>query len=140
MKGLKQPKIHIFWYHTWYHTISMKYRYRISIRIFRPFKYRYHISNGIIGPVQYQYRIGIEISVLDGISIVSVSKKVVSKGSGQGLQSFYTFGRYYKALQPLLLALFVQTISQPNIRRSVSQGKNDQTGRNCNCFFAVSYS
>ena len=81
MESLKQPKIHIFWYHTWYHTIYMKYRYRISIRIFRPLKYRYHISIGIIGPVQYQCRIGIEISVLNGISIKSVQKKVVSKGS-----------------------------------------------------------
>ena len=53
-------------------------------------------------------------------------------GMSQGLQSFYTFGRYYKALQPLLLALFTQTISQRNISRSVSQGKNDRTGRDCN--------
>ena len=52
-------------------------------------------------------------------------------GMSQGLQSFYTFGRYYKALQPLLLALFTQTISQRNICRSVSQGKNDRTGRDC---------
>ena len=59
----------------------MKYRYRISIKIFRPFKYQYRISIGIIGPVWYQYCIGIEISVLDGISIVSVSNNVVSKGS-----------------------------------------------------------
>ena len=72
----------IFGYHTWYHTIYIKYRYRISIRIFRPLQYRYRISIGIVGPVQYQYCIGIEISVVDGISIVSVSKKVVSKGSG----------------------------------------------------------
>ncbi len=43
----------------------------------------------------------------------------------------YAFGRYYKALQPLLLALFTQTIYQRNIRRSVSQGKNDRTGRDC---------
>ena len=59
------------------HEVSVSYQYQD----FRPLKYRYRISIGIIGPVQYQYRIGIEISVLDGISIVSVSKKVVSKGS-----------------------------------------------------------
>ena len=51
-----------------------------------------------------------------------------------GLQSFHTFGRYYKALQPLFLALFAQTISWQNIGRSVSQGKNERTGRDCNLF------
>ena len=38
------------------------------------------------------------------------------------------------ALQPLLLALFAQTISRRYIRRSVSQGKNDRTGRDCTYF------
>ena len=81
MKTLKQPKIYIFLvsykvsYH--FHEVLVSYQYQD----FRPLKYRYRISIGIIGPVQYQYCIGIEISVLNGISIKSIQKKVVSKGS-----------------------------------------------------------
>ena len=48
-----------------------------------------------------------------------------------GLQSFYTFGRFQKARQLLLLALFVQNISERNISWSVSQGKNHVTGTDC---------
>ena len=61
-------------------------------------------------------------------------------GAFHGLLSLYTFGRYYKALQPLLLALFAQTISRQNIRCSVSQGKNDRTGRDCIFHLALSFS
>ena len=30
------------------------------------------------------------------------------------------------------LAIFAKTISRQNIRRSISQGKNDRTGKDCN--------
>ena len=55
----------------------------------------------------------------------------LNNGKSQGLQSLYTFDRYYKALQLLLQALFTLTILQQNICRAVSQGENDRTGKDC---------
>ena len=63
--------------------VSVSYQYRS----FRPKKYQYSISIEVQGPGKYQYSISIEFSDLGSISIVSVSKKTVSKGSGPSVGS-----------------------------------------------------
>ena len=58
--------------------LSMKVS--VSVSNFGYTWYQYQYRN--FRPAEYQYRIGIEFVDKESISIVSVSKKVVSKGSG----------------------------------------------------------
>ena len=54
----------------------------VSVSNFRSSKYQYQYRYRNFRLVKYQYHIGIDFSDLESISIVSVSKKVVSKTSG----------------------------------------------------------
>ena len=70
-----------FWYQIGYQSISWKYQYQYRYRNFIADKYQYQYWYLNFITEKYQYRIGIEYPYLHGISIVSVSKKVVSKTS-----------------------------------------------------------
>ena len=54
----------------------------VSVSIFGSAWYQYQYQYRNFRPAEYQYRIGIEFVDKESISIVSVSEKVVSKGSG----------------------------------------------------------
>ena len=62
--------------------LSKKVSVSVSVSIFGSAWYQYQYRN--LRPAEYQYRIGIEFVDQESISIVSVSEKVVSKGSGVG--------------------------------------------------------
>ena len=53
----------------------------VSVSIFGSAWYQYQYQYRNFRPAEYQYRIGIEFVDQESISIVSVSEKVVSKGS-----------------------------------------------------------
>ena len=71
-----------FWYQIGYQSIWWKYQYQYRYRNFIAEKYQYQYRYQNFITEKYQYRIGIEYPYLHGISIVSVSKIVVSKTSG----------------------------------------------------------
>ena len=59
----------------------MKVSVSVSVSIFGSAWYQYQYQYRNFRPAEYQYRIGIEFVDQESISIVSVSEKVVSKGS-----------------------------------------------------------
>ena len=61
--------------------LSMKVSVSVSVSIFGSAWYQYQYQYRNFRPTEYQYRIGIEFVDQESISIVSVSEKVVSKGS-----------------------------------------------------------
>ena len=62
--------------------LSMKVSVSVSVSNFGSAWYQYQYQYRNFRPAEYQYRIGIEFVDQESISIVSVSEKVVSKGSG----------------------------------------------------------
>ena len=58
----------------------------VSVSIFGSAWYQYQYQYRNFRPAEYQYRIGIEFVDQESISIVSVSEKLVSKGSVVGDQ------------------------------------------------------
>ena len=67
----------------------MKVSVSVSVSIFGSAWYQYQYQYRNFRPAEYQYRIGIEFVDQESISIVSVSEKVVSKGS---VNKFYQTG------------------------------------------------
>ena len=65
--------------------LSMKVSVSVSVSNFGYAWYQYQYQYRNFRPAEYQYRIGIEFVDKESISIVSVSEKVVSKGSGQSV-------------------------------------------------------
>ena len=61
--------------------LYMKVSVSVSVSIFGSAWYQYQYQYRNFRPAEYQYRIGIEIVDQESISVVSVSEKVVSKGS-----------------------------------------------------------
>ena len=61
--------------------LYMKVSVSVSVSIFGSAWYQYQYQYRNFRPAEYQYRIGIEFVDQESISIVSVSEKVVSKGS-----------------------------------------------------------
>ena len=64
--------------------LSKEVSVSVSVSNFGSAWYQYQYQYRNFRPAEYQYRIGIEFVDQESISIVSVSEKVVSKGSGPG--------------------------------------------------------
>ena len=77
--------------------LSMKVSVSVSVSNFGSAWYQYQYQYRNFRPAEYQYRIGIEFLDKESISIVSVSKKVVSKGSA--LDSRHPFCRVFFKLK-----------------------------------------
>ena len=79
----------------------MKVSVSVSVLNFGYAWYQYQYQYRNFRPAEYQYRIGIEFLEKESISIVSVSKKVVSKGSGVCETSIHSLTK----MKPVLMSL-----------------------------------
>ena len=73
--------------------LSMKVSVSVSVSNFGYAWYQYQYQYRNFRPAEYQYRIGIEFVDQESISIVSVSEKVVSKGSGTYIHTYGSKGK-----------------------------------------------